>query len=65
MARDVFPDISQADIKLLELVLKKGHIRHKYAVRVQAVLNLGLPSRSGLRGIAIGASAPAMLGVAA
>ena len=39
MARDVFPDISQADIELLELVLKKGHIRHKYAVRVQAVLN--------------------------
>ncbi|MDP7612011.1 MAG: IS630 family transposase [Nitrospinaceae bacterium] len=39
MAQSIFPDTSEADIELMEAVLKKGHIKHKYAVRIQAVLN--------------------------
>lgn len=39
MANDVFPNATEADIDLMHELLKKGHIRHKYAVRVQAVLN--------------------------
>ena len=39
MAREVLPDVSEADIEFMKAVLKKGHIRHKYAVRMQAVLN--------------------------
>jgi transposase len=39
MAQIVFPNASEGDIELMKAVLQKGHIRHKYAVRVMAILN--------------------------
>jgi len=39
MAVEVLPITSEADIEVRKTVLKKGHIRHKYAVRIQTILN--------------------------
>lgn len=39
MGRDIFPNADAEDIALMEQLLKAGNIRHKYAVRIQTVLN--------------------------
>jgi len=39
MGRDILPKASSDDIALMEGLLKAGNIRHKYAVRIQTVLN--------------------------
>lgn len=39
MGRDIFPNADSQDIALMEQLLKAGNIRHKYAVRIQSVLN--------------------------
>ena len=47
MQRGIIPNVNEADTELMELLLKKGHIKHKYAVRIQTVLNRasGMPTR--------------------
>ena len=39
MGRDILPKATEKDLALMEQLLKAGNIRHKYAVRIQAVLN--------------------------
>jgi transposase len=39
MGRDLLPNASAKDLSLMEQLLKAGNVRHKYAVRIQAVLN--------------------------
>lgn len=39
MGREVIPDASSEDIEFMESVLAAGDIKHKYAVRIQAVLS--------------------------
>lgn len=39
MGKEVLPIASEVDIEFMNTLLRKGHIRHKYAVRIQAVLN--------------------------
>jgi transposase len=39
MARTISPLINEKDIMLMEALLAAGHIEHKYAVRLQTVLN--------------------------
>jgi transposase len=39
MARAITPLINEKDSKLMEGLLKAGHVEHKYAVRLQTVLN--------------------------
>jgi hypothetical protein len=39
MARTITPLINEKDSMLMEELLKAGHIGHKYAVRLQTVLN--------------------------
>ena len=39
MARTIAPMINEKDSQLMEELLKAGHIEHKYAVRLQTVLN--------------------------
>ena len=39
MPREVLPNASEDDIEFMETILAKGDIKHKYAVRLQAVIN--------------------------
>jgi transposase len=39
MAKAILPQVNEKDIMLTETLLTKGHIEHKYAVRLQTVLN--------------------------
>ena len=39
MAKAILPHAQEKDIKLMEALLAAGHIEHKYAVRLQTVLN--------------------------
>jgi len=39
MGKEILPNAAQNDITLMENLLKSGNIRHKYAVRIQTVLN--------------------------
>jgi hypothetical protein len=39
MARTITPLVNEKDSKLMEELLKAGHIEHKYAIRLQTVLN--------------------------
>jgi transposase len=39
MSRDVRPVITEEDMKVMEGLLSAGKVRHKYAVRIQTVLN--------------------------
>jgi transposase len=39
MARIITPLVNEKDSMLMETLLKAGHIKHKYAVRLQTVLN--------------------------
>jgi transposase/transcriptional regulator with XRE-family HTH domain len=38
MSREIFPDITEEEITLMERLLADGQIQHKYAVRIQVVL---------------------------
>jgi len=48
MAKTITPLVSEKDNMLMEELLKAGHIKHKYAVRLQAVVNRakGFPTNS-------------------
>ncbi len=39
MAKEVKPDTTEEDIILMEKILALGDIQHKYAVRLQTVVN--------------------------
>ena len=39
MPKVILPQVNEKDILLMEALLTKGHIEHKYAVRLQTVLN--------------------------
>ena len=39
MAKEILPQKNENDVKLMEALLAAGHIEHKYAVRLQAVIN--------------------------
>jgi transposase len=39
MTKGTIPEVSDKDLKLMETLLAEGHIAHKFAVRLQAVLN--------------------------
>ena len=39
MARTIEPQVKEKEVKLMEALLSAGHIEHKYAVRLQTVLN--------------------------
>jgi transposase len=39
MGREVLPDADATDIAFMEKILQKGDIQHKYAIRVQVILN--------------------------
>jgi transposase len=39
MAREVTPEFNEEELKLMEVLLAEGHIKHKYAVRLQTVIN--------------------------
>jgi transposase len=41
MGRQIIPEIKERDEKVMEALLKAGHVEHKYAVRMQTVLNRG------------------------
>jgi transposase len=37
--KEVLPDITEEETELMEKILAAGNIKHKYAVRIQTVLN--------------------------
>jgi transposase len=39
MAREITPELKENDIALVEAILAEGHIKHKFAVRLQTVIN--------------------------
>jgi len=39
MRKEILPNASEDDIQFMQAILAKGDIQHKYAVRIQAVLN--------------------------
>jgi transposase len=39
MGREIIPNISEKELALMELIISEGTIKHKYAVRVQTVIN--------------------------
>jgi len=39
MARAIEPKIKKNDLQLMEAILAAGHVKHKFAVRLQAVIN--------------------------
>jgi transposase len=39
MGREVFPNCEAEDIAFMEKILEKGDIKHKYAIRIQTVIN--------------------------
>ena len=39
MAKEITPNLKEDEMQLLEAILAGGHIKHKYAVRLQTVIN--------------------------
>ena len=39
MAKEIKPGLRENDLQLMEVFLAQGHIKHKYAVRLQTVIN--------------------------
>jgi transposase len=39
MAKGIIPEVNEKDLKLMERLLEEGHIAHKFAVRLQTVVN--------------------------
>jgi hypothetical protein len=39
MAKGIIPIVKEKDIRLMEELLSVGHVEHKYALRLQTVLN--------------------------
>jgi len=39
MPKEILPQVSGKELKLMEVLLSEGYIEHKYAVRLQAVIN--------------------------
>jgi transposase len=39
MAKEIKPSITEKDLRFMETLLAEGHIEHKYAVRLQTVIN--------------------------
>jgi transposase len=39
MGKEIKPETSEKDMKLMEVILAEGHVAHKYAVRLQTVIN--------------------------
>jgi hypothetical protein len=49
MAKGIIPIVKEKDIRLMENLLSAGYVEHKYAVRLQTVLNraMGVPTNTG------------------
>jgi hypothetical protein len=39
MAKAILPQVNEKDLQLMRVLVAEGHIQHKYAVRLQTVLN--------------------------
>jgi hypothetical protein len=51
MSRGTIPSVSEKDLKIRETLLTKGHLEHKFAVRLQTVVNP--ERRSGTHDVAL------------
>jgi transposase len=55
MPRAIIPNTSDKDLRVMETLLSAGHIEHKYAVRLQTVINRtkGIPTNTAARVLGI------------